>query len=194
MTKSQRFYLFFCVLTTIFKNRILEIDGPHMEVILDGYNLIGSEHGLHGVLEHKRNWLIERLAQYQKIKRFDVTVVFDGWRSGQTREASEKFAGISVIYSRQGEKADSVIMRMAREKSAGAVVVSSDREIRNAVERSGAVAISADEFNQILHSLDRRDWLEDDTLSDSRPAKKGNPNRVSKVEHRRSEKLKKLRL
>jgi YacP-like NYN domain len=97
-----------------------------------------------------------------------------------------------VIYSRQGEKADAVIMRVAREKSAGAVVVSSDREIRNAVERSGAVTISADEFNQILHSLDRRDWLEDDILLNSRPAKKGNPSRVSKVEHRRNEKLKKL--
>jgi uncharacterized protein len=165
-----------------------------MEVIVDGYNLIGSEQGLHGALEHKRNWLIERLVQYQKIKRFDVTVVFDGWRSGQIRETNEKFAGIAVIYSRQGEKADAVIMRVAREKSAGAVVVSSDREIRNAVERSGAVAISADEFNQILHSLDKRDWLEDDEIFDSRPAKKGNPSRVSKIEHRRNEKLKKLRL
>jgi predicted RNA-binding protein with PIN domain len=52
-----------------------------MEVIVDGYNLIGSEQGLHGALEHKRNWLIERLAQYQKIKRFDVTVVFDGTKN-----------------------------------------------------------------------------------------------------------------
>ena len=165
-----------------------------MEIIIDGYNLIGSEYGLYGVLEHKRNWLVERLGQYQKIKRFDVTVVFDGWRSGQTREAAEKFGGISVIYSRQGEKADSVIVRMAREKSAGAVVVSSDREIRNAVERSGAVAVSAAEFNQILHSLDRRDGVEDDANWAPRPAKKGNPNRLSKAEHRRSEKLKKLRL
>ena len=98
-------------------------------------NLIGSEHGLHGALEHKRNWLVQQLAQYQKIKRFGVTVVFDGWRSGQTREVAEKSDGISVIYSRLGEKADSVIVRMAREKSAGAVVVSLDREIRNAVDR-----------------------------------------------------------
>ncbi|HEY7217071.1 MAG TPA: NYN domain-containing protein [Candidatus Binatia bacterium] len=165
-----------------------------MEVIIDGYNLIGSEHGLHGALEHKRNWLVGRLSAYQKIKRFDVTVVFDGWRSGQTGEASAKFDGISVIYSRLGEKADSVIVRLARERSAGAVVVSSDREIRNAVERSGAVAISADEFNRILRSLDRRDCVEDEEIRDSRSVKKGNPNRLSKSEHRRNEKLKKLRL
>jgi predicted RNA-binding protein with PIN domain len=137
---------------------------------------------------------VQQLAQYQKIKRFSVTVVFDGWRSGQTREVAEKSDGISVIYSRLGEKADSVIVRMAREKSAGAVVVSSDREIRNAVERSGAVAISADEFNQILHALNGRDRDEDDELRDSRTAKRGNPRRLSKAEHRRSEKLKKLKL
>jgi uncharacterized protein len=165
-----------------------------MEIVIDGYNLIGSEHGLHGVLEHKRNWLVQQLAQYQKIKRFGVTVVFDGWRSGQTREVAEKSDGISVIYSRLGEKADSVIVRMAREKSAGAVVVSSDREIRNAVERSGAVAVSANEFNQILHALNERDRDEDDDLRDSRTAKRGNPRRLSKAEHRRSEKLKKLKL
>ena len=123
-----------------------------------------------------------------------MTVVFDGWRSGQTREVAEKSDGISVIYSRLGEKADSVIVRMAREKSAGAVVVSSDREIRNAVERSGAVAVSANEFNQILHALNERDRDEDDELRDSRTAKRGNPRRLSKAEHRRSEKLKKLKL
>ena len=198
MLKSQRFYLFFCVLTTVFENLILEIgvasQPSPMEIIIDGYNLIGSEHGLHGALEHKRNWLVQQLAQYQKIKRFSVTVVFDGWRSGQTREVAEKSDGISVIYSRLGEKADSVIVRMAREKSAGAVVVSSDREIRNAVERSGAVAVSANEFNQILHALNGRDRDEDDELRDSRTAKRGNPRRLSKAEHRRSEKLKKLKL
>jgi len=83
---------------------------------------------------------------------------------------------------------------MAREKSAGAVVVSSDREIRNAVERSGAVAVSANEFNQILHALNERDRDEDDELRDSRTAKRGNPRRLSKAEHRRIEKLKKLKL
>lgn len=123
-----------------------------------------------------------------------MTVVFDGWRSGQTCEVAEKFDGISVIYSRLGEKADSLIVRTARDRSAGDVVISSDREIRNAVERSGAVAVSADEFNQILRALNGRNRDEDDDPRDSRTAKKGNPHRLSKAEHRRSEKLKKLKL
>jgi len=46
-----------------------------MDVIVDGYNLIGSEQGLHGALEQKRNWLVQRLSEYQKIKHFNVIVV-----------------------------------------------------------------------------------------------------------------------
>jgi len=48
-----------------------------MDVIVDGYNLIGNDQGLHGPLESKRNWLIQRLSQYQQTKHFRVTLVFD---------------------------------------------------------------------------------------------------------------------
>ncbi|MSP39697.1 MAG: hypothetical protein EXR70_14510 [Deltaproteobacteria bacterium] len=165
-----------------------------MYLIIDGYNLLGAEQGLQGALEHKRNWLIQQLSQYQSRKQFDVVVVFDGWRTGSASEANAKQAGVVVIYSRLGEKADQVVIRIAREKGSGAVVVSSDREIRSAVERFGAVAIYADEFNQILRSLDV-DYFDDDNGEvDTNSAKRGNPNRLSKVDRRRVDKLRKLRL
>ena len=85
-------------------------------------------------------------------------------------------------------------MRMAREKGSGCVVVSSDREVRNAVERFGAVAIYAAEFNQILRSVDGSyvdDEYEFDEISST---KGGNPNRLSKLARRRVDKLRKLRL
>ena len=104
-----------------------------MDVIVDGYNLIGSEQGLHGPLEAKRNWLIQRLSQYQQIKQFRVTLVFDGWRSGRNEEIVQRIGALSVVYSRLDEKADTVIIRLAREKGGGSVVVTSDREIRNTV-------------------------------------------------------------
>jgi len=53
-----------------------------MEIIIDGYNVIGTDTGLTGNLEHKRNSLVEELASYHKNKGYGVTVVFDGWRSG----------------------------------------------------------------------------------------------------------------
>jgi predicted RNA-binding protein with PIN domain len=166
-----------------------------MDIVIDGYNLIGSESGLSGALEHKRNWLIKQLVRYQEIKKFNLTVVFDGWRSGQAHEAAERVGGIAVVYSRLGEKADAVIVRMARFQSSGAGVVTFNREIRSAVEKLGAVTVSAAEFNQILRSLDGSYCSDDDDdQSDFRTAKKGNANRLSKSERRHNDKLKKLKL
>ncbi|HEX5020442.1 MAG TPA: NYN domain-containing protein [Candidatus Binatia bacterium] len=164
-----------------------------MDVIVDGYNLIGSDQGLHGPLESKRNWLIQRLSQYQQTKRFRVTLVFDGWRSGRNEEVVQGVGGLSVVYSRLDEKADAVIIRLAREKGAGSVVVTSDREIRNAVERFDAVAVSAGEFGRILQALDYGQDVDAEDGELNRPDR-GNPKRGSKSERRRNEKLKKLRL
>lgn len=167
-----------------------------MEIIIDGYNLIGSDQGLRGNLEHKRSWVIRQLALYQQIKGYRVTVVFDGWRAGSLDQSEQQAGGVSVVYSRQGEKADAVIVRIARQKGSGCVVVTSDREIRNAVEKFGATAIYAGEFSSILRNIENplnyekdseEDWL-NETL-----AKKGNPRQLSKTERRRREKLKKLR-
>jgi predicted RNA-binding protein with PIN domain len=86
-------------------------------------------------------------------------------------------------------------VRVAREKGNGCVVVTSDREIRTAVERFGAVAISADEFNQILRTLDGAYAADDEVdFMELRPSKSGNPNRLSKSARRRNEKLQKLKL
>jgi predicted RNA-binding protein with PIN domain len=164
-----------------------------MDLIVDGYNLIGSEGGLVGALEPKRNWLIQRLSAYQKIKQFNITVIFDGWRTGRSEPVGQKKDGITVIYSQNNEKADPVIIRLARQKSAGTVVVTSDREIRNAVERFGAVAVSAGEFNEILRALDRHS-SDDDFADEHSHLEKGNPRRAAKSDRRRMDKLRKLRL
>ena len=45
-----------------------------MEIIIDGYNLIGSDPGLRGELEHQRNWLVQRLSLYNEVKRHAMAV------------------------------------------------------------------------------------------------------------------------
>jgi uncharacterized protein len=164
-----------------------------MEIIVDGYNLIGAEHGLRGDLKQQRNWLIQRLAQYQKRKGFNVTVAFDAWRSGWIDEVIEKSGAITIIYSRQGEKADSVIVRLARQKGSGCVVVTSDREVRHAIEKFGATAIYAREFAGMLRSVDAPFHDDELDLLEEAAVKRGNPQQLSKTERRRREKLKKLR-
>ena len=162
-----------------------------MDLIIDGYNLIGADDGLRGALEPKRNWLTQKLVAYQRRKAFNIVLVFDGWRSGQAQETKERHEAVTVVYSRIGEKADAVVMRLAREKGSGCVVVTSDREIRKAVEGFGAVAISSSEFNQILRGLD--DATGEDEVDEQR-SQRGNPNRIGKAERKRQERLKKLRL
>ena len=164
-----------------------------MEIIIDGYNLIGTEAGLTGNLERKRNWLVQELASYRRAKGHDITVVFDGWRSGSVNQVEEKRDGIGVVYSRLGEKADDVIVRLARKSGSGCVVVTSDRQVRNAVERFGAVALYAGQFSAMLQNQ-AESFADAQSGDDHREArKKGNPRRLSKKERKRREKLQKLK-
>ena len=163
-----------------------------MDIIIDGYNLIGNDQGLRGALEQKRDWLIHRLSLYRTMKEFGIVVVFDGWRSGWAHEAEEKRDGICVVYSRQGEKADDVIVRMARRRGSGCVVVTSDREVRTAVEKFGVAAVYAGEFAAILRRLDMPFPDTGNNETDTVPRSRGNANQLSKSARRRREKLRKL--
>lgn len=165
-----------------------------MRILVDGYNLIGSDKGLTSALEPKRNQLIQKLSAYSRERGYPVTVVFDGWRGGWARESEQKSGGVQIIFSRLGEKADEVIKRLAKEWGSGCVVVTSDRELRNRIEAHGAVSIHAGEFIARLANPDRETVLaEDPGESESKNRdKKGNPKRLSKIERKRRERLKKL--
>ena len=161
-------------------------------VIVDGYNLIGSEKGLRGNLQGQRDRLVRELRDYQERKGCVITVVFDGWRSGWIYETEERTGDLTVIYSRQGEKADSVIKRLAREMGSACIVVTSDRELRQAVEASGATAIYTSEFKAKLYgSGEARPAIDHSSLSLSRQ-KKGNAKRLPKKERKRRERLRGL--
>jgi hypothetical protein len=69
--------------------------------------------------------------------------------------------------------------------------VTSDREVRRAVERFGAAAIYAGEFSQILRNLELSAETESER-DERRSNKKGNPNRLGKKERKRLGRLKKL--
>jgi len=165
-----------------------------MDLIIDGYNLLALDRRLDRGLEQSRNLLINNLVRYHRAKRLNLTVVFDGWRSGSPNETCLAQDGINIVYSRLGEKADAVVIRLAREKHSGAVVVSSDREIRNAVERFGAVAIHSQDFSDILQELDfpgAENGFED---RQERRSDRTSANRLSKADRKRQDKLRKLRL
>ena len=166
-------------------------------IVVDGYNVIGSEQGLRGDLEQKRVDLVKEAAQYQARTGHALTTVFDGWRGGRPDETRQQLGEVTVVFSRHGEKADAVIERMASEIGETCIVVTSDRDLRRSVESSGAVAVYVGEFLAKM----RTDPAATDTTEDDETAspprsrdgrKRGNPRRLSKSERLRRERLAKL--
>ena len=169
-----------------------------LHIIIDGYNVIGSEQGLRGDLDAKRAELVHELKGYQARKDHSITVVFDGWRAGKLQQTKQQIGNVQVLFSRYGEKADAVIQRMARQMGASCTVVTSDRELRRSIEAAGAVAIYVQEFLGKLRRSGEHEPNDGPGNFDTadipvqRGRKKGNPRKLSKTERLRRERLKKL--
>lgn len=171
-------------------------------ILIDGYNLIGIAHG---DLENARNELINQLQKYSLVKKHDITLVFDGWKSGHKDQTRTKAAHVTIIYSRLGETADVVIRKMLTPVSKPWIVISSDREIYDYAARKDFAAVKSDEFEvKLFRALnensgsipDMYDEEDDYPLPAGRQAPharfKGNPRKLSKREKKKQQALKKL--
>jgi predicted RNA-binding protein with PIN domain len=176
-----------------------------MHIIIDGYNLIRQSdvlrlHERQG-LEAGRKALVHLLAGYRKARGHRITVVFDGWLGGSPQEERDREAGIDIIYSRRGEKADEVIKRLARQHADETLVVTSDRPVMDAAIRAGVTAVPSREFEDRIRQSRSApaqgpatpDKDNDDENSSSRGTKKKGPSRKSskrdRMKHRSMEKL-----
>ena len=167
-------------------------------LIIDGYNLLGRTGGLSGHVAAARETLLQALAAYRHRKNHPITIVFDGWQQGRPVERREHQAGVQVIYSKRGERADQVIQRLARDYGADCAVVSSDQEVARSAKVSGAFVLGAQEFAMKLWSSPRGGMghKELDTQEEEPPArdpkKKGNPRKLPKAERLRNRQLKRF--
>jgi len=162
---------------------------------VDGYNVIGSQKGLRGDIERRREQLIDQLVRYRLRKGYPVTVVFDGWGSGWPDEHGELRDGIDIVFSRHGEKADTVIVRMAEELGSACLVVSSDREVARSVRAAGGIAVSVSEFEDRISQAENAASGAEGSAEEApaiRSEKKGNPHRLSKKERKKRIRLNKL--
>jgi predicted RNA-binding protein with PIN domain len=148
-----------------------------MRWLVDGYNVIRCDQSLAAheteSLEAGRDALCRLLADAARTSGDQFTVVFDGARGGGATFAGR---GVRVLFSRAPERADHVLVRMA---GAGIAVVTNDRELRQTVARTGAVAVSADEFVARIFAPPGPDRGEEEDGPLPSP-KKGNPRRLSK--------------
>ncbi len=170
-------------------------------LIIDGYNLLGVRGQVGRVSssesEQAREQLLRELAAYRHQRPHAITVVFDGWQQGQATEHREHRAGLEVVFSRKGERADQVIQRLADQYGSDCAVVSSDREVAEFARAQGAFVMGAGEFDGKLRQgstgrgprgIRGRDESDDD-LPKRGPEKKGNPRKLPKALRKRQRQL-----
>lgn len=175
-------------------------------ILIDGYNLIGIAHGN---LQKAREDIIKTLQEYAQFKNHDITIVFDGWKSGQKEQTRIKSRHVTVIYSRLGENADTVIKKMLTAANKAWIVVSSDREVADFAFKKDYAAVHSEEFEFKVHSTLRNlqreinendisledeldKYYEDETANLPPPSSKGNPRKMSKKQKKKMQALKKL--
>jgi uncharacterized protein len=168
-----------------------------MHLIVDGYNLLHADRTLAQLnpnqLQRERDRLVDQLSAYRSLRQMEITLVFDGWQGGWPTEKRERKKGIDLVFSRLGEKADEVIKRLAREKGAGATVVTSDREISRYAERMAVAVIPSDQFKEKMENAlmtGEKDFQDEEGRTGEK--KKGPSRMLSKREKRMRSALKKL--
>lgn len=133
-----------------------------LHIIVDGYNVIRQSKQLSILdlrdIQEGRESLQDLLAGYRKIKGHRITIVFDGTNAMSLDLQRQRFRGIEILFSRNGETADTVIKRMAAREREGALVVSSDRDIISYATSVGSATIGSKTFEdkilQVLYSCD----------------------------------------
>lgn len=175
-----------------------------MKIIIDGYNLIRQSESLRRFekfsLEEGRRELIRRLSLFKKLRGHTVTVVFDGWMHGSAKEERHHEGGITVIYSKRGEKADEVIKRLAMKGGSAITVVTSDRNIADYISRGGGVAIASPEFEDRMQIVETDNSISERTeyseevsgRNGTSRKKKGPSRRLPKKQRRAAARLRKL--
>ncbi len=158
-------------------------------LVIDGYNLLRAIPHLaeleRGDPEGARDALMDELNAYKRVKGHRIVVVFDA-AGTPFSEQSSYHGGVKVVFTKQGELADSRIEAMTRELREKAVVITSDRSLRKAVERHGAVSFSSHDFQERLWlaQYQKLKGVEEEEGVRSIP-KRGNPRRASKEDRKR---------
>ncbi len=125
--------------------------GPEY-LLVDGYNIIFAWEALSEIakenLEAARECLIQRLCNYQAMRKNNVILVFDAYRVRGSMREIEKVHGISVVYTKEAETADAYIEKTTRElvKHYRVRVATSDRLEQIIVFGQGTQRVSAAEF------------------------------------------------
>lgn len=131
-------------------------------VFVDGYNVINSWPELSKIKEYSfeaaRTKLIEMLQNYAAYKGCKVFIVFDAHMVKGSLEKKEKLDNLIVIFTKEGETADSFIEKYVSliGRKAEVCVVTSDSLEQQVTFQRGAIRMSSLEFyNEVIDTSHR---------------------------------------
>ena len=149
-------------------------------VFVDGYNIINSWPDFKNIkeysYEYSRLQLIDTLQNYSEFKGYKMFIVFDAHMVKGSLEKKEKQGNLFVIFTKEGETADSYIEKMVNNigRKSEVCVVTSDSLEQQVIFQRGATRMSSIEFYYEVISnekkiktktekkyLEKRNWLEE---------------------------------
>ncbi|MDR3563000.1 MAG: NYN domain-containing protein [Negativicutes bacterium] len=132
-------------------------------LLVDGYNVINAWPDLSALkddLEHARRKLVDILSGYGAYKDYRVVIVFDAHAVAKGKTCQETISeGLEVVFTREGETADSYIEKAAYQQvraGHGVYVVTSDWAEQLTILGAGAWRISSRELLEAVLEADKR--------------------------------------
>lgn len=128
-------------------------------LIIDGYNFIFNFFKAANLdnddIEYLKTKLIADLTTYNSQKNHELVLVFDASKSSNQLRSSEMVDNIKIIYSREGETADTIIEELVSGWSAHRkiFVVTSDYSQQKVIFGRNTVRRSCREFGLELNSI-----------------------------------------
>ncbi|MHB1661519.1 MAG: NYN domain-containing protein [bacterium] len=187
-----------------------------LTIIIDGYNFIFNSYFKIEFESHElqklRDETINFLSKYYNVKRNKVIVVFDGYNTDEPCESKYNRQNIEIIYSKKDEKADDVIVRLAKSTIGSLIIVTNDNDIRRRASGVHCSCSGVEEFKRLIEGIITRDedgkkygFTADSLIMNKEEEyedgiapergngeKKGNPHRLSKKERLKIKKMKKI--
>ncbi|MBR2404390.1 MAG: TetM/TetW/TetO/TetS family tetracycline resistance ribosomal protection protein [Clostridia bacterium] len=121
-------------------------------LLIDGYNIIHAWSELKNIFDQSpdtaRTILVNRLCNYQAMKRNNIILVFDAYKVKGNEREIEKVNDVTIVYTKEAETADTYIEKTSKElsKNYRVRVATSDSQEQMIVFGNGAVRVSAEDF------------------------------------------------
>ena len=130
---------------------------PRKFLIVDGYNVINAWDGLKQLtvkdLETARETLVGRIHEYAKMKGYEAYIIFDAYKVKGQSENIENHHGVTVVFTKENQTADSYIEKFisSLSKYDEVAVVTSDYAEQQIVLGKGCARIPARELIEDLN-------------------------------------------